>query len=159
MDYCVVNTHTNHIYQFCTPENAAQVIEAANASLAADLAQLTPYATADRPHILAMIDGINAQRGKYAVIAYAEYERMERERLLSDPLEEISEERYFDMLNVLPPLYMRQINGVEMFSTSEMYTGTYNTQYARDTRTGKYYAKMVDCADRSTWIHNILRAE
>ena len=49
------------------------------------------------------------------------------------------------------------VNGVEMFCMSEMYSDTYTTQYAYDHRTGKYYCKMVDSEDTSTWIHTLLR--
>ena len=49
------------------------------------------------------------------------------------------------------------VEGVEMFCMSEMWTGTYTTQYAHDHRTGKYYSKMVDVTDRDTWINTYLR--
>ena len=41
-----------------------------------------------------------------------------------------------------------------MFCTSEMLTGTYTTQYAA--YNGKYYSKIVDVTDESTWIYNCL---
>ena len=40
---------------------------------------------------------------------------------------------------------------------SEFYTSHYTHQYAKDRRTGKYYSKLVDYRDRSTWIHALLR--
>ena len=67
------------------------------------------------------------------------------------------QQEYEDALNVLPPLYWCTVNGVEMFCMSEMYSDTYTTQYAYDHRTGKYYCKMVDSEDTSTWIHTLLR--
>jgi len=37
-----------------------------------------------------------------------------------------------------------------------MYSGTYTTQYAFQLVTGRYFAKMVDCTDSSTWLSTIL---
>lgn len=44
----------------------------------------------------------------------------------------------------------------EEFCSREMYSGTYTTQYAFQLVTGRYFAKMVDCADSSTWLSTIL---
>ena len=85
------------------------------------------------------------------------FQKIERERILSGKLNRVTEQEYEDALNVLPPLYWCTVNGVEMFCMSEMYSDTYTTQYAYDHRTGKYYCKMVDSEDTSTWIHTLLR--
>ncbi|MGL5436016.1 MAG: hypothetical protein ACRDBO_11535, partial [Lachnospiraceae bacterium] len=71
------------------------------------------------------------------------------------PLKETTEEQFEEALNVLPPLKWCTIDGIEMFCMSEMYTATYTNQYAR--YEGKYYKKMVDVTDKSTWLNNYLK--
>jgi hypothetical protein len=63
------------------------------------------------------------------------------------PLVEITEEQYDDALGVLPPIYPRGGMG---FVMSEFLAGSISTQYA--TRSGRFYSKTIDVADRSTWI-------
>lgn len=91
------------------------------------------------------------------VIFFETFKKMQKEKLLSDKLTEITAEKFEDAFDVLPPLCWCTIDDVEMFCMSEMYSDTYTTQYAHDHRTGKYYCKMVDSADKSTWIHKLLR--
>ena len=91
------------------------------------------------------------------VMTYDEYKKLERKKLLSDDLKEVTAEAYEDAFEVLPPLKFCKIQGVEMFCISEMYTGSYTTQYAKFN--GKYYSKMVDVCDKSTWIYNYLIKE
>lgn len=93
----------------------------------------------------------------FDIMTFGEFENFQREKILSDPMRETTQENFDEMLNVLPPLMWCTINGVEMFCMREMYTGSYTTQYAHDKTTNKFYCKMVDCRDRSTWIHNFLR--
>lgn len=93
----------------------------------------------------------------FQVMETNKFQKIERERILSDKLKQVTEREYEDALNVLPPLNWCNIDGVEMFCMSERYIGTYTTQYAHNYRTGKYYCKMVDCMDKSTWIHHLLR--
>lgn len=88
----------------------------------------------------------------YKVMSFDEYMQLKKERYLSDKVQEITEEEWEDKLNVLPPLYWCTIDGVNEFCLSEMYDDTFTTQYAR--YNGKYYSKMVDVADKRTWIHN-----
>lgn len=96
---------------------------------------------------------------EYKVMSYEDFLRIEKEYLLSLPLTEITEERYEEMLNVLPPLAWTTIDNIEMFCMSEFYTGTYTTQCAHDRNSGKYYEKLVDYTDRKTWISEILKEE
>lgn len=96
-----------------------------------------------------------AKKKNYRVMTWEEFQQGQREYLLSDNLVEVTEEQWNEALNVLPPSKWCEISGVEMFCMSERYTGTYTTQYAKCN--GKYYSKMVDCLDKSTWIHNLLR--
>ena len=47
------------------------------------------------------------------------------------------------------------INNVNEFCMSEMLSGVYTNQYAR--YNGKYYTKIVDAYDKTTWLHNFLK--
>lgn len=94
---------------------------------------------------------------EYAVIDFKDFDKMERKAVLEMPLEEITSDRYEEMLDVLPPLYMATLSGIQLFCMSEFYTGHYTYQYAHDLSTGKYYAKLVDYTDKSTWIHKLLK--
>lgn len=50
-----------------------------------------------------------------------------------------------------------------MASTSILYSDAENhggsNQYAHDLHSGRYYSKLVDAGDPSTWINEILKAE
>ena len=101
-----------------------------------------------------------AKKKEYKVMTWDEFQTFKKKFLLDGEigkLKEITEEKFNEMLDVLPPLYWTNHNGIEMFCMSEMYTGTYTSQYAHDERTGKYYTKLVDSADRSTWICELLK--
>ena len=87
-------------------------------------------------------------------MTYEEYHAAERAFYIEQPLEEVTAERFYEMLNVLPPRCWITLKGVEMFCMSEMLTGTYTDQYAK--AGDKYYTKIVDAKDRSTWIHECL---
>lgn len=96
------------------------------------------------------------ENADYHTMRYSDFERIQRERILKKPLQEVTEDDYEEMLNILPPIHWVEINGVSEFCMMEMYTGTYTNQYAHDRKTGKYYQKLVDVTDRDTWIHKIL---
>lgn len=89
---------------------------------------------------------------EYKAMSVAQFKALERTSILENPLEEITEECFDEMLNVLPPLCYTERHGVVMFCMSEFYTGSYTMQYAKEKQTGKYYRKLVDFKDKSTWI-------
>lgn len=94
---------------------------------------------------------------EYKVMTWNEFELLQRDSYINRPLEETTEECFENALYVLPPLKWCTIDGIEMFCMSEMYTGTYTSQYARCG--DRYYSKMVDVTDKSTWINNYLLKE
>lgn len=94
---------------------------------------------------------------KYSILTLAEFRAKEREKYLSSPLKEVSENTFEEMLEVLPPELWVTIDNVNMFCMSEHYTGQYTSQYAWDKSTDKYYTKIVDVTDKSTWIHSVLK--
>jgi hypothetical protein len=85
------------------------------------------------------------------VMAFDEYYALKRAKLLADPLVEITEEQWMYALEVLPPeQWHTDPQGVNKFLMCEHYTGTFTTQYARWKK--RYFSRMVDAADRTTWI-------
>ena len=95
-----------------------------------------------------------AEAKKFKVMTWDEYEQGEHNYYINRPLKEITADRFNEMLNILPPKCWTTINGVEMFCMSEMLTGTYTDQFARIG--DKYYNKIVNLADRKTWIYNFI---
>lgn len=97
-----------------------------------------------------------AIKSDYKVVTWNEYQQLEKQKYIDEsPLIETTKEKYNEMLDVLPPLKWCNIDNVEMFCMREMYTGTYTDQYAK--YGDKYYSKMVDITDRSTWINNYIK--
>jgi len=90
----------------------------------------------------------------YEPMTYDEYKRRERVFWLSDPATEITEEQWTDALEVLPPMRWVQEPGFNSFLMSEMMSGTFTNQYARYGygTTARYFSRMVDAADRDTWM-------
>lgn len=91
---------------------------------------------------------------EYKIMTWDEYMVGKRKHMLSGEIKEVVSDIWYEQLNVLPPLKWCTRDGVEMFCMSEMYDGTYTTQYAK--YNGKYYSKMVDVMDESTWIYHFL---
>ena len=91
---------------------------------------------------------------EYKIMTWDEFEAFQKDYYIGQPIAETTEENFEDMLNVLPPKKWCTINGVEMFCMSEMLTGVYTSQYAKCNE--KYYTKIVDVTDKTTWINNYL---
>jgi len=91
-----------------------------------------------------------AKHARYTVTTYDDFLKRQRDHLLNKPLRLITEERFYEMLDVLPPLAYTRHHGVLRFCMSEFLTGPYTTQFAE--YNGKHYEKIVDYYDRSTWI-------
>ena len=159
-EYCIIVTSGSfpRIHRFLndgeTPEEGKKRAIQDNIKLIASLADI---ATAHPDDGYWQDQLRTAQQSEYSVIPYADFANLEREAILSMPLQEITEEQYNDMLNILPPLSWVTLDDVTEFCMSEFYTSHYTHQYAKDRRTGKYYSKLVDYRDRSTWIHALLR--
>jgi hypothetical protein len=98
-----------------------------------------------------------AKNKQYKIMTYDEYIQLERDYFTSKPITEITADRFEEMLNVLPPLKWCTINNIEMFCMSEMLTGTYTSQYLHDRKNNKYYHKIVDITDKTTWGHNFIQ--
>lgn len=87
--------------------------------------------------------------------SWEEYEKEHSKFYLSQKLEMVSREEYYEQLNMLPP-YMWKSSGdsfsgkVEYFMCSEFTFGNITRQYYCSN--GYYYKKYVDIKDQSTWI-------
>lgn len=89
--------------------------------------------------------------GGYEVMTMAEFVAIQRAFMLADPLVEIDEDRFMEMLEVLPPEnWHRDKQGVQKFFMSEYQTASYTEQYAQFGE--RYFVRVVDVNDESTWI-------
>lgn len=156
MDILAVDIKTMSSYDFLQDgETDAELLARANASKQRDIESWTKNCI-DYPCEQFEQYLKSAKAKNYKVVTWDFFVKMQKDFYISRPLEEITEEQYNDCLNCLPPLKWCTINGVEMFCMSEMWTGTYTNQYAKFGE--KYYTKMADCMDKSTWIYNFLQA-
>jgi hypothetical protein len=94
------------------------------------------------------------ESGKYSVMTWAEFENAQRAFYLGDAPEEITQEKFQDAFEVLPPLKYHGGAGFESFLMSEFHSIPYTHQYIRVTKDGKdrYFSKLVDATDRQTWM-------
>lgn len=154
-EYLAVDVTSYSVFDFLRDgETLEQLLNRANLHKQEDISSLT-FKCRKYPENLALKKILkNAQKSKYEVMTYDDFLLGQREYYLSDELKKISKERYEEALNVLPPLKWCVKRGLEMFCNREMYDGTYTVQYAKCN--DRYYSKMVDVTDESTWIHNIL---
>ena len=83
-------------------------------------------------------------------MTYAAYKQAERAYYLTQPLQEITREQYWYHLEVLPPEAWEDGDGVNRFLMSEYQHASYTHQYA--VWQGRYFCRLVDAHDRSTWI-------
>jgi len=98
-------------------------------------------------------NGAEFSSGPYEPMTYTEFERRNRNFWLTDPIQ-ITEKQWMYALEVLPPDGWVQEPGFNSFLMSERTSGSFTNQYVRygtgDNCT--YWEKMVDLADRSTWM-------
>jgi len=97
--------------------------------------------------------GLYKESGKYEITTWENFQAVQRSRLLK-PIKEITENKFDFAIGCLPPLSWHNTNdGLNVFFMSEFWTGSFTNQYAM-TRTGKtrFFKKMVDYKDKSTWI-------
>ena len=86
---------------------------------------------------------------EFSILTMEEYREKERAKMLT-PIEETTEKEYNNALDVLPPLAWRRFGELTLFCMSEFTWSTYTIQYG-DYK-GRYYSKMVNFCDKSTWI-------
>lgn len=78
------------------------------------------------------------------VISVKEY-RAEVDKVMLGEPREITEEKYWEMFECLPPLKM----GESYFIMSEFFTGSFTSQFFK--KNDKYYQQMIDYRRQETW--------
>lgn len=87
---------------------------------------------------------------RYEVMTLGQYDAAERTYYLSQPLTEITPERFDDMLNILPPVAWQHRDGVERFIISEAEQGYFHMQFAK--RGERCFCRPVHVREQATWI-------
>lgn len=154
-----VNVRTFHVYDFLRDnETEEELLKRANDYKLKDIKRYTELLN-DHPGNSEYWKSClkSAELTEYKIMTWDEYMVAKRKHMLSDEVKEVVSDIWYEQLYVLPPLKWCTRDGVEMFCMSEMYDGTYTTQYAK--YNGKYYSKMVDVMDESTWIYHFLLEE
>jgi hypothetical protein len=95
--------------------------------------------------------------GPYEPMTFDDYLAAERAHYLSRPTKEITGDEWVRMLEVLPPKHWIQQPSYNSFLLSEHTSGPYTSQYvalgcAADGHHERYYTRLVDATDRTTWI-------
>ena len=98
-----------------------------------------------------------AKNRQFKIMTYEEFIELQKNHYNRLPLTEITEDQFFEMMNVLPPIYWRTKNNIEMFCMSEFLTSSFTSQYLHDRTTNKFYHKTVDVTDQSTWGDNFIK--
>lgn len=89
----------------------------------------------------------------FEAVTFDEYIAREKRRYITGEVKEVTEQEYWNALECLPPLDFTRIDDAfEYFFMSERYTLSFTNQYLHDYNSGKYYVKMVDLCDKSTWM-------
>lgn len=156
----IVEMHTVHVYDFKrTEETEAEALARAEQYYKDELALVSSHLkNYGGEYWQKRVEGVTKTvEAGCKIMSMDDFRALEKKRLITGKLTEVTAEDWDNALNVLPPVYWVTINDVNEFCMREMYTGTYTTQYAHDRKTDKYYCAMVDVTDRSTWIHNLLR--
>lgn len=153
----IVDVSNMDVFDYCAQSAAANKLKHAYEHKAAEVERLIDM-VAQYPGNAVLAGQLKQTcAARYEAMTWDEYNYRQRAHLLAGEPMEVTRALFDEQLNALPPLEWCTLQGVEMFCMSEMWTGTYTTQYAHDKRADKYYSKMVDVTDRTTWIHNYLR--
>ena len=87
---------------------------------------------------------------RYEVMTLGQYDEAERAYHLSKPLQEVTPDRFDEMLNVLPPVAWQTRDGVERFIMSEATQGYFHDQFAK--RGDRCFCRPVHVREQATWI-------
>ena len=153
----VACTKTLSIWSFVGDKNASEVLQDAKNNQQNDIDTWTSHIKqyGEQDNFKMYLKSAKAKH--YKIMEYDDYIKTERLILLNNPLRKITEAKFWEMLECLPPLKWCTIDNIEMFCISEMWSGSYTIQYAHDKNTNTYCTKMVDCCDKSTWINEVLK--
>ncbi len=87
---------------------------------------------------------------QYEIMTWAEFEQLQRDKYLTGVAHKIDKDKWWEMLEILPPLRWKMGGIIETFCMSEFMTGSFTEQYGK--YGDKYISKMVDYNDPSTEI-------
>lgn len=159
-EYCVYDRTAMSMYGFAaSAEEAVKLLQAANSYKAGRIFAFERRIGRDPADTESRCYLQQEKEKVYEAGLYSDFLVYERQKVLSAPLTEIDKNTYVFQFDLLPPLKWCQRNGIDLFCSPEMYSGSYTTQYAHDPSTGKYYSKLVDVQDENTWIHKYLLAQ
>lgn len=154
---CVVDVEHLQIYDFANSKEQAEqkffkALETCQEDIKTWESHCRTYPNAEQFKIY-----LEEEKNKqYKIMTYGEFLQMERDYYINLPLTEITEDKFFEMLYVLPPIKWKTIDNIEMFCMSEMLTGCYTSQYLHDRNANKFYHKIVDITDKKTWGYNFI---
>lgn len=162
MEYVVVEMSSQFgwVYDFCTKETSAQVLEQANEWKEQAVAKYQElFEKAERYDQRKYWERQlkSAKTYRFDVMTYEQYQQHKIDVLIKEPVTEITEEKFLEMFYCLPPFKWCTIDGVEMFCMTEMLEGTITMQYAK--KDDKYYSCLVDVSKQETWIHKKLNTK
>ena len=102
-ELCIVNINSMYVHSFTTADKAADAIASALANDAEHLPFWDEqYKQTGNPRYKEIADSY--RNADYQVMAFADFLALERKALLSEPLQVITEDKFNEMLNILPPL-------------------------------------------------------
>lgn len=94
-------------------------------------------------------------KGRYMAMSFDEYTEKRKQHYIKKP-KKIKEEKYYDMLNCLPPRRFLLNKTYETFMMSEFITENITTQFIHIRETNEYWEANVDVKDESTYLEKKL---
>ena len=131
MDVLAVNMKTFGIFDFLRVkdgESESQLLNRANISKEKDICRWKKHVKERKGDKKkeAKFYLRAAQEAEYRIMSWDEFQQEKRKFVLgNEKMQKISEYQWDEAFCVLPPYKYCVINGVEMFCSSEMFTGTY----------------------------------
>lgn len=90
-------------------------------------------------------------QGSLEIMKFDDFCERRKKIFLGEPIREITFDQWEEALECLPPMkWHTDEHGVNKFLLVEFYSGSFTNQYAK--LGDRYFTKMVDASDESTWI-------
>ena len=161
MERLITNAHCLEVYSVVRDgETDAQALERARAYYQESIRHyeeiIAESGNGENDYWLNCLNTQKAIVASLQIETEAEYLSRSERFYLEPPAQEVTEDRYWDMLEVLPPCAFTSNADYEMFYVSEALHLSYHHFYLHDKHTGKFWSKICDARDRATWIDNVL---
>lgn len=95
----------------------------------------------------------------YKPMTWDNFQKLQKEFWCKDGIQDSNEKYFNEALECLPPKRWINNDRYHTFLMSEHYTGSITSQYLLDKITKKYWYKLVDVTDKSTFIEYELGLE